>query len=113
MWVEKRTVFSEREKGEMTFRRGFEVKPGDRVVIAEDVLTTGKSIKEVSALLAACGAELLAVAVIVDRSGGSVDFGVPLISLMALEVVTHSPEDCPLCKEGLELVKPGSRKVKA
>ena len=76
----------------MTLRRGFELKKGEKVVIAEDVLTTGRSINEVRALVQELGGELTAVAVIVDRSSGKADFGVPLITLMTMEVVTCKPE---------------------
>ncbi|MFH0920004.1 MAG: orotate phosphoribosyltransferase [Fibrobacterota bacterium] len=107
-----RTIFSERENNEMTLRRGFELSKGERVFIVEDVFTTGKSIHEVRRLVAAAGAELIGAAVIVDRSGGRVDTGVAVDSLLTLEVVTHPPEDCPLCRQGLPLVKPGSRDQK-
>jgi len=108
--LNKRTIFAERENERMTLRRGFEIAAGEKVVIVEDVLTTGKSIREVAEIVRGCGAVLSAVAVIVDRSGGKVDFGVPLVSLVALETVTCRPEECPLCRKGLPLVKPGSRK---
>jgi orotate phosphoribosyltransferase len=108
--LDKRTIFSERENGKMTLRRGFELKKGEKIVIAEDVLTTGRSINEVRALIQELGGELTSVAVIVDRSSGKADFGVPLITLMTMEVVTYKPESCPLCQQGLPLVKPGSRK---
>lgn len=105
-----RTIFSERENEAMALRRGFELAPGERVVIAEDVLTTGRSIREVSRLIRDCGAVLAGAAVIVDRSGGAAALDTPVLSLMTLEVVTHPSETCPLCRQGLPLVKPGSRK---
>lgn len=111
--LDKRTIFSERENGEMTLRRGFELKQGERVAIVEDVLTTGKSIKEVRKLLDTAGAVLAAAAVIVDRSGGKVDCGLPVESLMAMDVVTYAADACPLCAQGMALVKPGSRNMKA
>jgi orotate phosphoribosyltransferase len=110
--LDKRTIFAERENNLMTLRRGFELKKGEHVVIVEDVLTTGKSINEVRQLVSEAGAMLAGVAVIVDRSSGKADCGVPVESLMRMEVITHSAGDCPLCRQGLPLVKPGSRNVK-
>ncbi|OGS37595.1 MAG: orotate phosphoribosyltransferase [Elusimicrobia bacterium RIFOXYB2_FULL_49_7] len=111
--LNKRTIFSERENGRMTLRRGFDMVKGERVLIAEDVLTTGKSVREVMDIIREREAVLAGVAVIVDRSGGKIDFGVPLVSLMALETITYTPEACPLCRQGSPVVKPGSRKQEA
>jgi orotate phosphoribosyltransferase len=108
--LNKRTIFAERENNEMTLRRGFEIRKGERVLIAEDVLTTGKSIREVIGLVEKAGGTMTAVSVILDRSAGKVSFGAPLVSLMAMDVVTHAPDACPICKTGVPLVKPGSRK---
>lgn len=105
--------FAEREAdGKMALRRGFEVKPGMKVLLVEDVVTTGGSVKEVLELVKAAGADVVGIGSIVDRTGGKIDFGVPFKSVISVEVESWEPENCPLCKEGkLELVKPGSRKV--
>lgn len=105
--------FAEREAdGKMALRRGFEVKPGMKVLLVEDVVTTGGSVKEVLELVKAAGADAVGIGSIVDRTGGKIDFGVPFKAVISVEVESWEPENCPLCKEGkLELVKPGSRKV--
>ena len=104
-----RSLFAERVDGVMTLRRGQEIRPGERVVLCEDVVTTGKSIKEVEALAVAAGAEVVAMAAIVDRSGGKWALSKPLTSLLSMALVTHDPADCPLCKSGSVAIKPGSR----
>ena len=104
-------IFSEREEGKMTFRRGFRVEAGQKVLVVEDVVTTGGSVKEVIGLVRAAGGEVVGVGSVVDRSGGKADFGVPFQALMTLEATNWKEEDCPLCKEGVPIVKPGSRKV--
>ncbi len=105
-------IFAERENGEMTLRRGFSIEKGAKVVVVEDVVTTGGSVKEVVKLVQGLGAEVVAVASLVDRSNGAVDFGVKYVNLISMEVVSYDPEECPICKEGkMELVKPGSRQV--
>lgn len=105
-------IFAERENGEMTLRRGFTLPEGAKVIVVEDVVTTGGSVKEVIALVNSMGGQVQAVASLVDRSNGQVDFGVKFVNLISMEVVSYEPEDCPLCKEGkIELVKPGSRTV--
>ncbi len=107
-----RGIFAERVNGELTLRRGFEIKPGERAVVVEDVVTTGKSTRETIEVVKSHGGEVVAVGSLVDRSGGSVDFGVPFKTLWRLEVPVYRPEECPLCKEGSEpLVKPGSRNI--
>lgn len=107
-----RNIFAERQEGVMTIRRGFAVRPGERVLVVEDVVTTGGSVREVLALLEAEKADIVGVGVIVDRSAGKVDFGHRLESLVSMEVTSYPPEECPICKTGLPLVKPGSRAVK-
>ena len=107
-----RTIFSERENGKMTFRRGFEVNQGEKAIVVEDVITTGGSAKEVVEMLNELGVEVIAVASIIDRSNGSADFGVPFHSLAKIEVETYNTEECPLCIEGDKAVKPGSRGLK-
>jgi orotate phosphoribosyltransferase len=107
-----RCVFAEREaSGQMTLRRGFSVAPGERAVVVEDVVTTGGSTREVVEVFRAAGAQVLAAASIIDRSGGQADVGVPRVSLATLQVVSYPPEECPLCQEGVPVTKPGSRKT--
>ena len=105
--------FTERdENGKMQLRRGFSVRPGQKVLVVEDVVTTGGSVREVLDLVRAAGGEIAGVGAVVDRTGGKIDFGVPFKAVVSVEVESWEPEDCPLCKEGKqELVKPGSRKV--
>ena len=105
--------FTERENGEMVLRRGFEIKPGTRVLVVEDVVTTGGSVMEVIRLVQNAGGVVVGVGMIVDRTGGEIDFGVPHKSVISVKVEAFSPEECPLCKEGkLPLIKPGSRNLK-
>ncbi|NLP46890.1 MAG: orotate phosphoribosyltransferase [Epulopiscium sp.] len=108
-----RNFFAEREEGVMTLRRGFIIPKGAKVVIAEDVITTGGSVKEVIDLVQKAGGEVVGVAVLVDRSNGTTDFGCPLYAAYTADVVSYEKENCPLCKEGkIDIVKPGSRKSK-
>ncbi len=103
-------VFTERSDGEMALRRGFRVEPGQRVVVVEDVVTTGRSTREVLALLEAAGARPVGLASIVDRSGAGNPFApLPYRSLVAVAFPTWPPEECPLCAEGLPVERPGSR----
>lgn len=105
-----KALFAERQDGRMTLRRGFAVEAGERVLLAEDVVTTGGSLREVQQMVTAAGADVVGVASLVDRtSGRDPGFGMPLVSLVAIDVPTYSADDCPLCREGLPLVKPGSR----
>ncbi len=105
-----RHIFTERDADRrMTLRRGFAILPGESVVVIEDVITTGGSSAEVVELLKAAGAKVLAAGSIVDRSGGRADLGVPRMALATLNVVSWEPAACPLCAEGLPVVKPGSR----
>lgn len=105
-------IFAERKNGAMTFRRGFEIPQGAKVLVVEDVVTTGGSVKEVVELVKNHGGEVTAVASITDRSNGKVDFGVKYVALISMDVVSYDPEECPLCKEGkIDLIKPGSRQI--
>ena len=105
-----RFIFTERDvSGKMVLRRGFHVKPGETAVVIEDVVTTGGSTREVIQLLQAEGVRVLGAGSIIDRSGGKVDLGVPRVALETLTVTSWQPEDCPLCKQGLPVEKPGSR----
>jgi len=102
-------LFTEREAGRMTLRRGFALTPGDAVVVVEDVVTTGGSTREVIEAVRARGADVLAAAALVDRSAGLAGLPVPLRSLLQIEVLTYTSEACPLCASGSPAVKPGSR----
>jgi len=104
-----RGLFTERQDGRMTLRRGFGLEPGEPVVVVEDVITTGGSTREVMQAVASLGATVVAVGSLVDRSGGGVDLGVPRRSLLTLEVPTWTAAECPLCAQGSRPEKPGSR----
>jgi orotate phosphoribosyltransferase len=105
-----RFIWTERENGAMTLRRGFTVAEGERFLVVEDVITTGGSTRECIAAIENLGAKVIAGASIIDRSGGAADIGVPRAALATLEVESFAPEDCPLCARGDKAVKPGSRK---
>ena len=110
-----RAIFTEREKGKMTLRRGFCIKLGERVLIVEDIVTTGGSVQEVVDVVKAAGGEIVGVGLLVDRSGGKAEFGVPkedVQALLNLEVPTYEPETCPLCKEGVPMTERGSHHLK-
>jgi len=108
-----RSLFTERDtaSNEMTLRRGFEVKPGERAIVIEDVVTTGGSTREVIRLLESLGAHVVAAGSIIDRSGGKAELGVPRAALETLSATAYEPDACPLCKQGQPLVKPGSRRT--
>lgn len=110
--LNKRSVFAEREDKNLTLRRGFSLKRGENVLVCEDVVTTGGSVFEVIEIVKEQGANVAGVGLIVDRSNGKVNFGFPQFSAIKLEVVSYASDECKLCNEGLELVKPGSRKLK-
>ena len=105
-----RFIWTERQAGQMTLRRGFSLKQGEKVLVVEDVITTGGSTRDTIAALSEHGAEVVAAASIIDRSGGTADVGVKLFSLATLEVPAVSPAECELCARGQEAIKPGSRK---
>jgi orotate phosphoribosyltransferase len=107
--LQTRVLFAERQEGEMALRRGFQIFAGERILVCEDVVTTGGSVREVIALARAAGGEVAGVFCIVDRSNGKADFGVPLLSTLQLAPETYSPETCPLCAAGGKAEKPGSR----
>jgi orotate phosphoribosyltransferase len=104
-------IFAERENKNLTLRRGFELSEGENVLVCEDVVTTGGSVFEVIDIVKSINANVVGVGMIVDRSNGKVDFGVPQVSTLQMEVVSYLSEDCPLCKEGTPAIKPGSRKI--
>jgi orotate phosphoribosyltransferase len=110
--LKKRALFTERVNEVMTFKRGFALTPGEKVVIAEDVITTGKSTKECMKAVEDAGGDIVAVTCLVDRSNGTAKFDVPFYPLMEVDVQVFDPADCPLCKKGIEVVKPGSRNIK-
>lgn len=107
-----RALFAERVNGELTLRRGFTIKPGERVLVVEDVITTGKSTKETIEVVKKAGGTVIAAASLIDRSGGAADLGVPYKSLVTLTVPAYTAENCPLCKAGSMPIKPGSRGLK-
>ena len=103
-----RAIFTERENGKMTFRRGFTLHEGERVLIVEDIVTTGGSIREVIDVVKEHGGIPVAVSMLVDRSGGKATFGdVPSTALLHMDVQTYKPEECPLCKAGIPMTKRG------
>jgi len=106
-----RALFTERQDGEMTLRRGFVIAETDRVLVVEDVLTTGGSTRETMQVAKAVGSQVVGAASIVDRSGGRVQFDVSFASLLQIDLPTYEPHVCPLCAQGLPVVKPGSRPV--
>jgi len=105
-----RGLFTERQNSEMVLRRGFSINKGEKVLVVEDVVTTGGSTKEVIKVVESFGAEVVGVGSIIDRSGGGVDFGVPFQSLAKVKVETFDEKDCLLCKKNIPVTKPGSRK---
>jgi orotate phosphoribosyltransferase len=108
-----RALFTERDaaSSEMTLRRGFEIAANEPVVVVEDVITTGGSTRDVIRVLQAAGAQVLAAGSIIDRSNGRVDLGLPRVALETLDPVAYDPADCPLCRQGIPVAKPGSRRV--
>ena len=106
-----RFVWTEREGGEMTLRRGFTIAPGEKTLIVEDVITTGGSTRETIEAVRKAGADIVGAASIIDRSGGSADVGVPLTSLASLRVLSVEAAVCDACKVGEPVLKPGSRKA--
>jgi orotate phosphoribosyltransferase len=104
-----RALFAERQDGRLTLRRGFTLAPGDRVVVVEDVITTGGSTRETIAVAEEAGATVLGAAAIIDRGTDPGRLNLPLQALVRMEVPAYAPEACPLCRQGLPVVKPGSR----
>jgi orotate phosphoribosyltransferase len=104
-----RALFAERQDGALTLRRGFTLAPSDRVLVVEDVITTGGSTRETIEVAERAGAQIVGAAAIIDRSGDSARLSVPLQALVRMEVPTYQPDACPLCAQGLPVVKPGSR----
>ena len=105
----KKMIFAERKSEKMEIRRGFEIKKGERFIVAEDVITTGGSVREIIDICNSKGGKVDAVVSIVNRSI-NVDFGIPYYYLVKFDIDKYSPENCPLCKKGIELYYPGSKK---
>ena len=103
-----RSIFAEKEGNERAFRRGFTINPGEHVLVVDDILTSGGSIREVITAVTKRGGRVIGVGVLVDRSTQKIDFGVPLFSCHHSETITYPPENCPLCAAQIPLVKPGS-----
>ena len=104
-----RALFAERQDGQLTLRRGFTLGPADRVLVVEDVVTTGKSTRETIDVARSTGARVVGAAAIIDRSGGEQHLDVPFHALATIALPTYQPESCPLCGAGQPVVKPGSR----
>jgi orotate phosphoribosyltransferase len=104
-----RAIFAERQDGKLMLRRGFALAPGEKVLVVEDVVTTGTSTRETIEVARAAGAQVIGAASIIDRSGGQQGLDVPYHALATLSVPTYQPESCPLCAAGQPVVKPGSR----
>ncbi len=110
--LDVRSIFAEREEGKMVLRRGFTIEPNENVLIVEDVITTGGSVKEVVELVEGMGGFIVGIGCVVDRSGGKVKFDVPLYAAHSSRQITYPPEKCPLCLQNIPLTKPGSRRMK-
>ena len=116
--LNKRFIFAERpasqgeEDKKLSLRRGFTLDENEKVLVCEDVVTTGGSVFEVIDIVKSNNAKVVGVGFIVDRSNGKVDFKYPQFSTLKMDVVSYLPDECPLCREDIELVKPGSRKIK-
>lgn len=105
-----RSIFTEREAGSMTLRRGFYIKENEKVLIVEDIITTGGSVKEVIEVVKEQKGDIVGVGMLIDRSGGAVDFGVRKEALVTMSIKNYSPEECPMCKKNIPLTKRGSKK---
>lgn len=103
-----RGIFAEKEDNVRSFRRGFTISPGERVLIVDDILTTGSSLREIIEAVKALQGKIVGIGILVDRSEKKVDFGISLFSCLRSETVTYSPQSCPLCAAKVPLVKPGS-----
>ena len=107
-----RALFTERQEGAMTLRRGFSLEPGERTLVVEDVITTGLSTRETIQCVEQAGGKVVGAGSLIDRSGGAADLGLPKSALITLKIQNYNPADCPLCKAGTPAVKPGSRTKK-
>ncbi len=109
--LNKKFIFAEREDKALALRRGFSLSEGEKVLVCEDVVTTGGSVFEIIDIVKKSGAIVSGVGFIVDRSNGKVNFGYPQMSTMKIDAVSFTPDECELCKSGITLVKPGSKKI--
>jgi orotate phosphoribosyltransferase len=107
-----RALFTERQEGAMTLRRGFSLAPGEPTLVVEDVITTGLSTRETIQCVEQAGGKVVGTGALIDRSGGAADLGLPKAALVTLQIQNYNPADCPLCKAGIPAVKPGSRTKK-
>jgi orotate phosphoribosyltransferase len=107
-----RSLFAERHEGALTLRRGFDLSPDDRVLVVEDVVTTAGSTRETIALAERAGAQVVGACAIVDRSGGTHGLELPFAALLPMQLPLYSEAECPMCKQGIAIVKPGSRSNK-
>ncbi len=101
-------IFADKENDQLVLKRGFTIQKGEKIIVAEDVVTKGGRVQQTIDLVRSLGGDPVAVGIITDRSGGNVDFGIPLYSLIKLSLPTFDPAECPLCKEGKPLTRPGS-----
>lgn len=106
-----RFIWTERKEGDMKLRRGFSIRKDEKILVVEDVITTGGSVRECIEVLKDHGANVIAAATIIDRSNGTANVGVTHLSLASLDIPSYTPEDCPMCHRGVEAVKPGSREI--
>lgn len=111
--LNKKFIFAERDNKKLTLRRGFVLREGEKVLVCEDVVTTGGSVFETIEIVNSYNADVAGVGFIVDRSNGKIDFGYPQINVVKLNVKSFQPDECPYCLKGQELIEPGSRKVHA
>lgn len=107
-----RAIFTERQEGAMTLRRGFALEPGEPTLVVEDVITTGLSTRETMQSVERAGGKVVGAGALIDRSGGAVDLGLPKAALLTLKIQNYDPAQCPLCRAGIPAVKPGSRTKK-
>jgi orotate phosphoribosyltransferase len=104
-----RSIFTERQDGAMSLRRGFSLEPNEKVLVVEDVITTGLSTRETIQCIEQSGGKVVGAGSLIDRSGGTADVGLVKASLINLKIQNYNPAECPLCKAGIPAVKPGSR----
>lgn len=104
-----RAIFADKEDGRLVLKRGFAIKPGEKVLVAEDVVTKGGRVQQTVDLVRGMGGEVVGIAVIVDRSGGDAKFDVPFRSALKLSLPTYEPAECPLCKQNMPIDRPGSK----
>lgn len=109
--LDTRSIFTERENGKMALRRGFQIAENERVLIVEDVVTTGGSVKEVIEVIKEKKGDIVGIGILIDRSSGKADFGFRKEALVTLAIENYPPENCPMCKNNIPLTKRGSRKI--